>query len=263
MPNSSIGIKFMIKNIFFASFFLLLILSFPADADTIILKNGKKIETMVAWEDGEQIKCRMFGSVIGFSKENVERVEKTSLGEKREMMQIASGSKHLPLPKKQQSDTREQISVRKNSDDSLNVIKVFDGDTFMAKYSGIKIKVRLIGIDAPETASKRKGMFAQPYSRKSKEFLENAVTGNPVQIRSYGTDHYNRQLAEVFFGDRNINLELVGAGLAEVYQGKMEKGFDVNPYRQAETKARSSRTGMWSLGDRYISPKKWRKMHRK
>ena len=47
MPNSSIGIKFMIKNIFFASFFLLLILSFPADADTIILKNGKKIETMI------------------------------------------------------------------------------------------------------------------------------------------------------------------------------------------------------------------------
>ncbi len=62
---------------------------------------------------------------------------------------------------------------------------------------------------------------------------------------------------------KNVNLEMVKAGLAEVYQGKHPKGFNPGPYLSAEEIAKKSGTGMWSQGDKYISPKDWRKMKKK
>ena len=56
-----------------------------------------------------------------------------------------------------------------------------------------------------------------------------------------------------------MNLEMVKAGLAEVYRGKPARGFDTEPYLEAEKRAREAKTGMWSMGDKYISPKDWRK----
>ena len=61
-------------------------------------------------------------------------------------------------------------------------------------------------------------------------------------------------------GGKNVNLEMVKAGLAEVYRGKPPRGFDVGPYRTAETDAKKSGKGMWSLGDKYVSPRDWRRM---
>jgi len=34
-------------------------------------------------------------------------------------------------------------------------------------------------------------------------------------------------------------------------------------YRKIEAEDREAKRGMWALGDKYISPKKWRKIHRK
>ena len=45
--------------------------------------------------------------------------------------------------------------------------------------------------------------------------------------------------------------------------GKPTKGIDMNPYWKAEAGARKASIGMWSLGDKYISPKEWRRMKRK
>jgi hypothetical protein len=38
--------------------------------------------------------------------------------------------------------------------------------------------------------------------------------------------------------------------------------LDLEPYWQAEKEARKAKRGMWALGDKYISPKEWRKMQR-
>jgi len=58
-------------------FLLLLLLSFPtiSAADTIILKNGNRIETEKAWEEESQVKFYRFGGVFGFPKEQVLRIE--------------------------------------------------------------------------------------------------------------------------------------------------------------------------------------------
>jgi endonuclease YncB( thermonuclease family) len=48
--------------------------------------------------------------------------------------------------------------------------------------------------------------------------------------------------------------------LAEVYRGQPAKGFNNDPYWKAEKEARKAGRGMWSLGDKYVSPREWRKM---
>ena len=63
----------------------------------------------------------------------------------------------------------------------------------------------------------------------------------------------------MFVDGINVNLEMVKAGLAEVYRGWPAKGFDNEPYLKAEAEAREAKLNMWSLGDKYICPKEWRK----
>jgi micrococcal nuclease len=84
-----------------------------------------------------------------------------------------------------------------------------------------------------------------------------------VEVKSYGTDRYGRTLGVVFVGGENVNLEMVKAGLAEVYRGKPTGRLNLVPYRNAEAEAKKAGRGMWSLGNKYISPKEWRRMQKK
>ena len=135
---------------------------------------------------------------------------------------------------------------------------VYDGDAIKAQGPEGEIRVRLMGIDAPET-SKKKGQASQPYALAAKKHLMDLIYGKTVEIKGYGLDQYDRLLGVVYLDGKNINLEMVRAGLAEVYRGKMRKDFDVVPYTQAEQVARISQQGIWSVGNIHISPRAWRK----
>ena len=123
-----------------------------------------------------------------------------------------------------------------------------------------KDTIRLVGIDAPET-SRKKHEPGQPFSQKSTKYLAGPVLNKVVDIVSYGEDRYGRTLGVVNADGDNVNLEMVKGGLAEVYRGRPAKGFDNGPYQLAENEAKDAGKGMWSLGDKYISPREWRKMH--
>ena len=144
----------------------------------------------------------------------------------------------------------------------FRVTRVTDGDTVKVTNNDIKMTIRLVGIDAPET-SKKKNQPGQPFSRKSTKYLASLVLNKSVEVKSYGTDRYGRTLGIVFVGDKNVNLEMIKAGLAEVYRGRPAKGLDLKPYWDAESGAKKAGIGMWALGDKYISPKEWRRMHRR
>jgi endonuclease YncB( thermonuclease family) len=144
----------------------------------------------------------------------------------------------------------------------FKVVRVTDGDTIKVVNNGKASSIRLVGIDAPET-SKGKNQPGQPFSRKSTKYLANLVLNKSVEVKSYGTDRYDRTLGVVFFGGENVNLEMVKAGLAEVYRGKTAGGLDLEPYWNAEAEAKKVGRGFWSLRDKYISPKEWRRMQKK
>ena len=122
----------------------------------------------------------------------------------------------------------------------FEVVRVYDGVTLKARGCDIEIKVRLIGIDDPG-----KRQSGRSYRQEAKKFLTGLVLNRTVEIKGYGLDRYNRILGVVFLFGKDINLELVKAGLAEVYRGKQPKGFDLTPYRLAEREARAAGYGMW------------------
>jgi micrococcal nuclease len=143
----------------------------------------------------------------------------------------------------------------------FKVVRVYDGDTVKAVGQDIEIKVRLAGIDAPETPiiKRRPG---QPFSDVSKKFLAGLVLNKNVEIKGYGLGPNNLIIGEIFLDGKNINLEMIRAGLAEVYRGKSPGQLDLEPYRKLEVEARNTGRGAWSLGNDYTSPKAWRKRQR-
>ena len=144
----------------------------------------------------------------------------------------------------------------------LRVVRVTDGDTIKVAINGMEIIVRLVGIDAPERG-KKKNAPGQPYSRKATKYLASLVLNKTITIKEYGTDRYKRILGVVFVNGTNANLEMVKAGLAEVYRGRQPRWLNIKIYQEAEAGAERAKLNMWSLDDKYISPKEWRKMRRK
>lgn len=144
---------------------------------------------------------------------------------------------------------------------NYKVLKCHDGDTCQVlSPDNMKIKIRLIGIDAPEV-SNRKNKINQPYGIESKEFINNLIKGKSVTLKIYATDPFGRSLSEIFLEKLNVNLKMIDSGMAEVYKGKMEKNFDITPYIEAEKKAKKEKVGIWSLSN-YQSPKEFRTTHK-
>ena len=141
------------------------------------------------------------------------------------------------------------------------VYRVVDGDTFVVKHGSVKLTIRMVGIDAPE-ASTSKHRAGQPFSRQSTQHLSSLILNKNVDVKSYGADRNGRTLGEVFLlNGKNVNLEMVQAGLAEAYRGKPAAGLDMGPYWNAEKEANAAKRGMWILEDMYLSPREWRRTH--
>lgn len=134
------------------------------------------------------------------------------------------------------------------------VTRVIDGDTLVVRKGSVNLTIRLVGIDAPEVSHK-KYEPGQPFSQQSTKHLAKLTLNRSADVRSYGSDRYGRILGEVFVDGNNVNLEMLKAGLAEVYRGTPASGQDVGPYRKAEEEARKAGRGMWQLGDKYVSPR--------
>jgi micrococcal nuclease len=139
----------------------------------------------------------------------------------------------------------------------FKVLKIYDGDTIKVTGLDLTFKIRLVGIDCPETEYGQRE--EQPFSQKAKAYLKNLINNKTISIKSYGNGGYNRQLAEIFVNNKNINLAMIKAGLAEVYKGRRPEKLDSKTYLKEESIAKMAKKGIWAQGRSYISPKKWRK----
>jgi endonuclease YncB( thermonuclease family) len=134
------------------------------------------------------------------------------------------------------------------------VVKVTDGDTVNVLEAGnVLHKVRLTGIDAPERA--------QPYGRKSHEYLAGMIAGKQVLIESNTQDRYGRDLGKVILNGQDINLEQIKAGMAWWYRyyKKQQSQADQIAYEEAEDHVRVNRLGLWAE-ENPIEPWRWRRI---
>lgn len=127
------------------------------------------------------------------------------------------------------------------------VVGVHDGDTITLRtQTNQTVKVRLLGIDAPE--------IGQPFGTKSKQALSSMVFGRDVLVASTGEDKYGRVLGDIRAGQVWANLMMVQLGMAWHYVK-----YDQRPeLSAAEIEAHSSRRGLWS-DPNAMPPWDWRK----
>ena len=101
--------------------------------------------------------------------------------------------------------------------------RVVDGDTVDAMIDlGFDVwvhkRIRLEGIDAPETRTRDLDEKAQGFVTKERlESLLEAAEGVFV-LQSHGVGKYGRCLGTIFIGQNNINELLLSEGLAEKYE---------------------------------------------
>lgn len=143
------------------------------------------------------------------------------------------------------------------------VTKVIDGDSIhITTPEQTKLKVRLYGIDAPETLiiNHHTGQVnkpGQPYSEESWKALENKIMGKRVRMDILDIDKYRRMVGMVWLDDRNIDLEMVREGYAEAFIEYLKPPYR-SQFLEAEKEALSHKRGIWSLSD-YERPRDFRK----
>jgi micrococcal nuclease len=136
---------------------------------------------------------------------------------------------------------------RINPDGFLSVSKVVDGDTFWADDGSEKgVKIRLIGVDAPEsrrTGKKEIGYFG----KEAKEFLTKRLSGELVKLICDvdSLDRYGRTLAYVYLKDGTfLNAELVKQGYAMVMTVPPNVRF-AEEFVKLQQEARVNNRGLW------------------
>ncbi len=114
------------------------------------------------------------------------------------------------------------------------VVGVADGDTITVLRDKTSIKIRLYGIDCPE----KRG---QAFGKKAKQFTSKMVFGKHVEIKPVDQDRYGRTVAWVYVDGKNLNEELVKAGLAWHYK----KYSSDQSLANMENQARKIKIGLW------------------
>lgn len=121
---------------------------------------------------------------------------------------------------------------------SAKVVGVSDGDTITVLRQGNEqVKVRLYGIDAPESS--------QPHGKASKANLSDMVFGKVVEIEPTDTDRYGRTVGRVIVGGVDANAEQIKAGYAWLYR-QYCKGSLCSKWADLESTAKASKAGLWA-----------------
>lgn len=131
--------------------------------------------------------------------------------------------------------------------EQVHIERVVDGDTLVAKdKNNKKLKVRLIGIDTPETV--KPDTPVQPYGKEASDYSKAQLTNKDVFLEydEEQEDQYGRTLAYLWL-DKNtmFNEQLVKNGLArEKYYAP--NGKYRNVFEKAEQQAKNNNENIWS-----------------
>ena len=138
--------------------------------------------------------------------------------------------------------TREQI--KSDQRETAFCTRVIDGDTIVINREGKIEKVRLIGVDTPETKHPKKPV--QRFGKEAYLFTKEMVEGKEVRLESdqQRRDRYGRLLAYVYLMDGTfLNAEIIRQGYGFAYTRYPFKYME--KFRGYEREARENKRGMW------------------
>ncbi len=152
-----------------------------------------------------------------------------------------------PASSKTEESTSENI---KPPQDKRGDIKhcycpfVIDGDAIVVDMNGKEERVRLIGVDTPETVHPQKPV--ERFGKEASDFTKRMVAGKKVRLEyDWQTrDKYGRLLAYVYLKDGTfLNAEIVKQGYGFAYTKYPFKHME--EFRQYEREAREAQKGLW------------------
>ena len=127
------------------------------------------------------------------------------------------------------------------------VIEVIDGDTIVAEIDDELFKVRLIGVDTPETVHPFQPV--EEFGKQASDYLKGLLNNQTITLGfdESKMDKYNRLLAYVYFGNIFINADLIKNGYGYVYTYFPFKYLD--EFIQYEQYAKENGLGLWQNED--------------
>lgn len=138
------------------------------------------------------------------------------------------------------------VSTTTNSR-AYDVIKVVDGDTIDVSINGQTERLRLIGINTPETVDPRKAVecFGVEASNKAKSVLTGKKVLLGADVTQGERDKYDRLLRYVFLEDgTNFNLLMIKEGYAYEYTYDTPYKYQ-SQFKQAQKEAEMAKAGLW------------------
>lgn len=159
------------------------------------------------------------------------------------------------------------VACSKNEDSTYNgnntftqarVTHVTDGDTISVDVDGKEYKIRMVGVDTPETVHPNKPV--EYYGKEASNFTKKSLTGKTVYLQKdvSDTDRYGRLLRYIWIKrpssdnpteneirEMMYNAILVKEGYAYVYIYQPDIRYN-DFFRTLQTHARENKIGLWA-----------------
>jgi micrococcal nuclease len=137
------------------------------------------------------------------------------------------------------------ISISK---DTYKVLKVVDGDTLDIDYDGVVERVRLIGINTPESVDPRRPV--ECYGKEASDYAKDILEGEQVKIEFDNSqqrrDQYDRLLAYVYLDDgQMVNRKMIADGYAYEYTYNTPYKYQ-SEFKSLQAIAKNLNRGLWA-----------------
>ncbi len=134
---------------------------------------------------------------------------------------------------------------------NAEVLRVVDGDTFEARYldDDREWKVRILGIDTPETVDPRKPVecFGKEASQKMTDLIEGTRIRLDEDPEADEVDRYGRLLRNVILTDgTDVGALMVSEGYAHALTSFPLNAERKVELRELERQAQENEVGLWS-----------------
>ena len=153
------------------------------------------------------------------------------------------------LPPTISSGDSESSSEKNSEPIKVSVVNVIDGDTFIANYNGEENKIRLIGVDTPESVNTVNPELNCEEGRIASAYTKALLTGKDVWLECDEdlTDDYDRVLAYVYLDEEMtdmVQVRLLTDGMAHCMSVKPNTKY-ANRFAEIEEQARANGAGFW------------------
>ncbi len=167
----------------------------------------------------------IIGAIVDFLPEDIKSLPSVQIGGDKTLNNNASVSK-----------------------DSYKVLKVVDGDTLDIDYNGNTERVRLIGINSPESVDPRRPV--ECYGVEASEHAKDMLEGEDIKIEFDNSqskrDQYDRLLAYVYLGDgQMVNRKMIADGYAYEYTYNTPYKYQ-SEFKSLQSIAKNLHRGLWS-----------------